>query len=77
MNNKTVCLGELENLRKEKDANLYLLKPLPGLFSGYKLIRFASRQSLESFNKKAGLPPLVYTYVKKNMAVYKHERETL
>jgi len=73
---KIVCLGQLDDLRKEKDANLYLIKLLPG-FSGFKLIRFGSRQALESFNKKAGLNPLIYTDVPKNMAMYKHERETL
>jgi len=74
---RTDSLGEISSLRKEKDAHLYLLKPLAGFFEGYKLIRFASREALESFNKKAGLHPLVYTNVPKNMALYKHQIETL
>lgn len=75
-NNRIVLLGQLDDLRKEKNANLYLIKPLPGLFGKYKLIRFASRTALESFNIKAGLNPLIYSYVPKNMAIYKHQKET-
>jgi len=40
-----------------------------------KLIRFSTRKALESFNKKAGLSPLVYTQVNKGCKVYAHEKE--
>lgn len=59
---------------KRPDAELYLIKPVGWEF---KLIRFTSRKALESFNKKAGLKPLVYTQVPKNMAIWKHESDSV
>ena len=62
-------------LRDVKDKELCLTKPGKSWDSDYKIIRFASRHALEEFNKKAGLKPLVYTIVPKNMAIYAHEKE--
>lgn len=75
-NTSLLPLGRLAEAAKAPDADLYLLKAMPGAFSDFKLIRFATRKALEAFNKKAGLRPLVYTQVPKNCVVYKHESDS-
>lgn len=76
MKRKTyVPFGSINEWAKRPDANLCLIKPGKGIFDDYQLIRFASRKALEEFNKKAGLKPLVFTQVPKNMAVYAHESD--
>jgi hypothetical protein len=67
-----VALGRLSDV---PEPELCLTKQGPSLFSEVQVIRFASRLALETFNKKAGLRPLVYTEVPKGHAIWKHERE--
>lgn len=73
MRTESITLGQMSSAAKRADAELYLIKPVGWEF---KLIRFASRKALEAFNRKAGLKPLVYTQVPKNMAVWKHESDS-
>ena len=70
-----IPMGRISDLMDKPGADLILLKPGEGVFSDYKVIRFSSRLALESFNKKAGLRPLVYTMVKKGCAIWKHQKE--
>lgn len=72
---QVVYLGQLLELAKEPNANLFLLKPHASIFGGYDLIKFATREALEAFNKKAGLRPLIYSYVPKNCVAWSHEKE--
>lgn len=71
---QVVSLARLAEMQGEPGAELYLTKPVLRGFD-YEVIRFSSRKALEEFNKKAGLRPLVYTVVEKNMAIYKHQKE--
>jgi hypothetical protein len=57
------------------EPELCLMQSGPSAFGDVKVIRFASRLALESFNKKAGLRPLVYTEVPKGCAIWAHQRE--
>lgn len=76
MTRKTsVPLAKLKEFSQRPDAHLYLIKAGAALFSDFTLIKFSSRLALESFNRKAGLKPLVYTQVPKNMALHKHESD--
>lgn len=75
MNRKAiVSTAEQIELHKRPDADLLLIKPCLHGFD-YEVIRFTTRKALEEFNKKAGLRPVVYTMVEKNMAIYKHQKE--
>lgn len=67
-----VPMGRLSDV---PEPELCLTKQGKGVFSDVEVIRFASRLALESFNKKAGLRPLVYTEVPKGHAIWAHERE--
>ncbi len=70
--------AEAFKLHERPDADLLLMKPLHrhAMDFDVAVIRFASRAALEAFNKKAGLRPAVFTMVKKNCAVWAHEKET-
>lgn len=70
-----IPFGRISDLLSQPNPELILLKPGAGIFSDYKVIRFASRKALEEFNKKAGLRPLIYTVVPKGCAVWQHEKE--
>ena len=72
---QVIFLGQIEDLKKEPNAHLFLLKPHASIFGGFNLIKFATREALEAFNKKAGLCPLVYSYVPKNYVVWRHQKE--
>ncbi len=75
MKTSFIPFGRIAELKDKPGAELILLKPGKGIFSDVKLIHFPTRHALESFNKKAGLRPLVYTEVAKGMAIHKHEKE--
>lgn len=70
-----VPLGRLPELAKREDASLLLLKPQRAGWD-YEVIHFASRLALESFNKKAGLKPVVYTQVPRNCVIYAHQSDS-
>ena len=70
-----VPLGRLAEWATRPDAALYLTRPGRGTFDDVELIRFSSREALETFNVRAGLRPLVYTDVPRGMAVHAHQRE--
>lgn len=72
MKSRRVSLGQLDDLRKAPDAELYLVKPAGWDFD---LIRFASRLALREFNKRAKLRPLVFDVVPKGTAIHAHQRE--
>jgi hypothetical protein len=75
----TVTGHESMNLHKRSDADLLLRSKQkgPGAINfDVTLIKFSTRKALEEFNKKAGLRPVVYTQVPRNMAVYAHESDS-
>ena len=72
-----VNLGQLASLKGRSDASLLLIKPGSGVFSDFKVIPFSSRLALETFNKKAGLRPVIYSTVPKGCVIYRHEVEAV
>lgn len=70
-----VPLGRLAERAAMPGADLYLVKPGRGAFSDFELIRFSTRNALESFNVRANLSALVKTRVPKGCALYRHQTE--
>ena len=75
MKTKIVSYVPFGRLSDVENPELCLIKSGKGIFDNVEVIRFPSRLSLESFNKKAGLRPLVYTEDPKGCAVWAHQKE--
>ncbi|NDC23222.1 MAG: hypothetical protein EBZ49_03700 [Proteobacteria bacterium] len=79
MKNKfTVSFADSMNLHKRPDAELLLIAKgkSSGMNFDVSIIKFASRKALEAFNVKAGLRPVIYTQVPRNMVTLAHESDS-
>ena len=71
MGTRYVPFGRLAELGNETDAELLATCPLPGVFGDYKVKRYPSRKSLETFLRTpGGWRAVIKTAVGKGMVAY-------
>lgn len=76
MKTEHIPFGRISELKNRSDAELLLIKPGNGVFEDWTVIRFSTRKSLEAFNVKAGLKPVVFTQVPLNCVVHHHQSDS-
>lgn len=76
MKTERIPFARIAELKNRTDANLLLIKPSVRMFDDWSVIRFPTRHSLEAFNVRAGLKPVVFTQVPLNCAVHRHQSDS-